>query len=279
MTFSAHVPRKRFGQHWLIDNSVLEKIVAAADLESTDRVLEIGPGRGVLTEKLLKSNPALVHGVELDRDLIDGLKKRFANESKFTLREGDALAVSLIPPDGEPANKVVANIPYNITGPLLERLVGRLGRPTEINYHRLVLLVQKELAQRILSLPGQSGFSALSVRIQLLARCKSVCEVPPKSFSPPPKVHSQVIILEPLGKEERLDFKLESRIEVLVRTAFLSRRKKIRNTLAGVCPIDKLEIVAKRQGISLDQRPQELSPMVWIELAKSLEKNKIFKNT
>ena len=278
MTFSAHVPRKRFGQHWLKDNSVLEKIVAAADLESTDRVLEIGPGRGVLTEKLLKSNPALVHGVELDRDLIDGLKKRFANESKFTLREGDALAVSLIPPDGEPANKVVANIPYNITGPLLERLVGRLGRPTEINYHRLVLLVQKELAQRILSLPGQSGFSALSVRIQLLARCKSVCEVPPKSFSPPPKVHSQVIILEPLGIEERLNFKLESRIEDLVRTAFLSRRKKIRNTLAGVCPIDKLEIVAKRQGISLDQRPQELSPMVWIELAKDLEKNKIFKN-
>jgi len=277
MSFSGHVPRKRFGQHWLKDASVLDKIVTAAELENGDRVLEIGPGRGVLSEKLVKSKASLVHGVELDRDLINGLKKRFANESKFTLKEGDALSVPLIPPDGIPANKVVANIPYNITGPLIERLVGRLGRPAEINYQRLVLLVQKEFAQRILSLPGHSTFSAMSVKIQLLARCRSVCEVLPKSFSPPPKVNSQVIVLEPLALKDRLDFKLESNVEVLVRTAFLSRRKKLRNTLAGICPIDELENLAKLQGISLDQRPQELSPMIWVELAKRLDKHEIFK--
>ncbi len=275
MSFSSHVPRKRFGQHWLKDSDVLEKIVAAADLDIKDRVLEIGPGRGDLSEKLLKSNATLVHGVELDRDLIKGLKKRFANESKFTLKEGDALSVSLIPFDGLPANKVVANIPYNITGPLMERLVGRLGRPVEINYQRLVLLLQKEVAQRILALPGQSGFSGMSVRMQLLARGRSICDVSPKSFSPPPKVNSQVIVLEPLSLNERLDFTIESKVEVLVRTAFSSRRKKLRNSLAGILPIDELEILAKLQGISLDQRPQELSPMTWVGLAKSLEKHEI----
>ncbi len=278
MSFPSHVPRKRFGQHWLKDASILEKIVTAADLEITDRVLEIGPGRGALSEKLVKSDAALVHGVELDRNLIYGLNKRFANESKFTLKEGDALSVSLVPPDGIPANKVVANIPYNITGPLIERLLGRLGQPAEINYQRLVLLVQKEVAQRILSLPGQSAFSAMSVRIQLLAKCRSVCEVLPKSFSPPPKVNSQVIVLEPLPLKDRLDFVLEKRVESLVRKAFLSRRKKLRNTLAGLCPIGELEVLAKLQGISLDQRPQELSPMIWIELAKGLENMKYLKN-
>ncbi len=276
MSFPGHIPRKRFGQHWLKDNSILEKIVSAAHLEVDDRVLEIGPGRGALSEKLLKSNASLVHCIELDNDLIEGLRKRFAKEAKFSLLEGDALSSSLLLPDGMPANKVVANIPYNITGPLLERLLGRLGKLVETKYQLLVLMVQKEVAQRILALPGESNFSAMSIRIQLLAKCRSVCEVLPKSFSPPPKVNSEVIVLEPFDSNERLNVILERRIETLLRIAFLSRRKKLRNTLSGICPIDELEILAKMQGISLDKRPQELSPMIWVELAKSFEKHEIF---
>ncbi len=269
--FVGHRAQKKLGQHWLRDNSVLEKIISAANLECSDRVLEIGPGRGALTEKLLKSKAEIVHCIEVDVDLIAGLKKRFAEESRFTLKKGDALSVSLIPPDGKPVNKVVANIPYNITSPLLERFIGRLGAPIEDPYQRLVLLLQKEVADRILSLPGQSSFSAMSVRLQLLANCRSVCEVPPSSFSPPPKVYSKVIVLEPFKGTENLSFELGRKVEVLVRTAFLSRRKKLRNTLIGLMPLKHLEILAYRQGISLDQRPQEIAPMIWVELAKGFQ--------
>ena len=271
MSFAGHRTRKRFGQHWLRDDSVLEKIVAAAELSNSDRVLEIGPGRGALTEKLLKSRAELVHCIEVDLDLIAGLKKRFAENSRFTLREGDALSVPLVHPDGLPVNKVVANIPYNITSPLLERLIGRLGRAVEHHYEKLVLLLQKEVADRILSLPGQSSFSAMSVRLQLLANCRSVCDVPPNSFSPPPKVHSKVIILEPFSSTESLGFELGTRVESLVRTAFLSRRKKLRNTLIALMPLNELETLAHGQGISLDQRPQEIAPDKWVQLAKSLK--------
>ena len=117
MSFAAHRVRKRFGQHWLIDQGVLDRIVAAAGLGSGDRVLEVGPGRGSLTERLLASPAAAVLAVELDRDLVAGLQLRFADQPRFSLCSGDVLGVEL-----PAANKVVANIPYNITGPLLERL-------------------------------------------------------------------------------------------------------------------------------------------------------------
>ncbi len=271
MLFAGHRARKRYGQHWLKDDSVLEKIVAAADLKYSDRVLEIGPGRGALTEKLLRSRVELVHCIEVDLDLIAGLKKRFSKYSKFTLTEGDALSASLVPPDGMPINKVVANIPYNITSPLLERLIGRLGNPIKEHYQKLVLLLQKEVADRIISLPGQSSFSAMSVRLQLLANCRSVCEVPPSSFSPKPKVHSKVIVLEPFGVTETMGLEIGKKVEVLVRTAFLSRRKKLKNTLIGLMPLKNLEMLAYKQDISLDQRPQEIAPSKWVQLAKGLQ--------
>ncbi len=267
MTFSGHIARKRFGQHWLTDETVLKKIIAAADLHSNDRVLEVGPGRGVLTERLLSSEAAGIHAVELDRDLVIGLKRRFCDQPRFTLKEGDVLSVSLMPPDGVSSTKVVANIPYNITGPLLQRLVGSLGRPVEAVYQRLVILLQKEVADRILAKPGQSCFSALSVRLQLLADCRSVCLVSPRCFQPSPKVQSQVIVLDPKKPEERLDLELEHRVEDLLKTAFLSRRKMLRNTLRGLSSFSELETLAQRAGISLNKRPQELSPAQWLKLA------------
>ena len=229
MGFSGHHARKRFGQHWLRDDSVLQRIVAAADLQTSDRVLEVGPGRGALTERLLSAQVAAVHAIELDRDLVVGLKDRFAADHRFTLRQGDVLETPLDLEDGRIADKVVANIPYNITGPLLERLVGRLDRPVDPPYQRLVLLVQKEVAERIRARPGQSSFSALSVRMQLLARCRSVCPVPPRCFQPPPKVQSEVICLEPLPASERLEKTLAARVESLLKQAFLARRKMLRN--------------------------------------------------
>ncbi|RZO49693.1 MAG: 16S rRNA (adenine(1518)-N(6)/adenine(1519)-N(6))-dimethyltransferase RsmA [Prochlorococcus sp. MED-G132] len=272
MAFSGHHARKRFAQHWLIDAAVLTQILDAADVQPDDRLLEVGPGRGALTERLLASSASAVHAVELDRDLVSGLRQRFADQARFSLQEGDVLSVPLTLADGRAANKVVANIPYNITGPLLERLLGRLDRPVDHPYQRLVLLLQKEVAQRIRALPGQSCFSALSVRLQLLAHCTTVCPVPPRSFKPPPKVHSEVILIEPLAPEQRLEPLLAKRVESLLRQAFLARRKMLRNTLAKVLPAAELNALADDLGISLQQRPQELSPATWVELARGLNR-------
>jgi 16S rRNA (adenine1518-N6/adenine1519-N6)-dimethyltransferase len=268
MSFSAHRARKRFGQHWLVDQRVLDRIVAAAELESGERVLEIGPGRGALSERLLRTPAAAVLAVELDRDLLAGLRQRFGADSRFSLLAGDALEVEL-----PPADKVVANIPYNITGPLLERLVGRLDRPVRPPYRRLVLLLQQEVAQRIHAAPGSSAYSALSVRVQLLARCRPVCAVPPRCFQPPPKVHSQVICIDPLPESDQLDPPLARQVEQLLRRCFAARRKMLRNSLAGLLPAEPLAELAAAAGVGLQQRPQELAPQAWVALAAGLNRS------
>ena len=270
MGFQGHQARKRFGQHWLMDQTVLDRIVAAADLQPSDRVLEVGPGRGALTERLLSSQAAAVQAVELDRDLVDGLRKRFAADPRFSLRQGDVLELPLQLEGGVAASKVVANIPYNITGPLLDRLVGRLDRPVEPPYQRLVLLVQKEVAERIRARPGHSSFSALSVRMQLLARCTTVCPVPPRCFQPPPKVQSEVIQIDPLPADQRLPSDIARRVESLLKQAFLARRKMLRNTLASLAHEPQLQALAAAAGFQLQQRPQELAPQVWVALARGL---------
>ena len=265
MSFAAHRARKRFGQHWLVDQGVLHRIVAAAEVTAGDRILEVGPGRGALTERLLDTPAESVAAVELDRDLVLGLQERFGNNPRFQLTAGDALAVAL--PE---ATKVVANIPYNITGPLLGRLVGRLDRPVAIPYQRLVLLVQQEVGQRIRCRPGTSSYSALSVRMQLLGHCQSVCPVPPRCFQPPPKVMSEVIAIDPFPVEQRLDPALARRVEQLLKRCFAARRKMLRNSLAGLLETDALEALALEVGISLQQRPQEVAPLQWVALAAGL---------
>jgi len=270
MSFAGHSARKRFGQHWLRDERILDRILEAAELAPGDRVLEVGPGRGALTDRLLNSPAALVHAVELDRDLVAGLKERFSSRQQFSLCEGDVLEVPLTLPDGLPASKVVANIPYNITGPLLDRLIGRLDRPVDPPYQRLVLLVQKEVAERIRARPGHTSFSALSVRLQLLARCESVCPVPPRCFQPPPRVQSEVIRLDPLPAEQRPDPELCRSVERLLKQAFLARRKMLRNTLSAVRPPQELKQLALDAGIDLQQRPQDVDPQNWVALARGL---------
>ena len=270
MSFGGHSPRKRFGQHWLRDERVLDRILDASELGSEDRVLEVGPGRGALTERLLASSAAAVHAVELDRDLVSGLHDRFGGFPQFSLQEGDVLEVPLTLPDGQRATKVVANIPYNITGPLLDRLIGRLDQPIDPPYQRLVLLVQKEVAERIRARPGASSFSALSVRMQLLAHCSSVCSVPPRCFQPPPKVHSEVIRLDPLPQGQRPDTVTCRRVERLLKQTFQARRKMLRNTLNVSQSFSELETITRQAGIDLSQRPQEVAPHAWVELARGL---------
>tara|TARA_Y100001968_G_scaffold333713_2_gene398622 strand:+ start:1388 stop:2227 length:840 start_codon:yes stop_codon:yes gene_type:complete len=271
MFFSGHRPRKSFGQHWLINETVLDEIINAANINSEDRILEIGPGKGVLTEKLLKSEAAFIHAIEIDRNLVVGLRKKFKGFSNFNLIEGDALSIPFNLNNRLLANKALANIPYNITSPLLEKFLGRLAKPLTQSFSILVLLMQKEVADRILSLPGKSSYSALTVRTQLLAKCTEICTVNPDSFHPIPKVYSKVIMLKPYIREERLPVSIESKIDSLLNVAFRGRRKMIKNTLPSICSLDILEKTSRKIGITLNQRPQEISPDNWISLAKAIK--------
>ena len=274
-----HIPRKRFGQHWLKDQGVLDQIVYAAKLNSDDCVLEVGPGKGALTEKLIESQASLIQAIEIDRNLIVGLKKRFSNQSKFSLIEGDVLSVPLKAENGMGINKVVANIPYNITGPLLKRLIGQLSQAPENSFETLVLLMQKEVAQRILALPGDSSFSALSVRIQLLAKCQDVCDVPSNCFQPAPKVDSKVVLIKPLISTDPDFYTIGALLEKLLTLAFSGRRKKLRNTIGSfVTSNDQIKEFFAYRGISLDQRPQEISPSNWFSLAKALKESCFIEN-
>ncbi len=274
-----HFPRKRFGQHWLKDQGVLDQIVKAAKLNSNDCVLEVGPGKGALTEKLIESQAKFIQAIELDRDLIVGLKKRFSHQDKFSLKEGDILSVPLEAENGLMINKVVANIPYNITGPLLKRLIGGLGKVPEKNFDVLVLLMQKEVAQRIVALPGQRNFSALTVRIQLLANCQDVCDVPSHCFQPAPKVDSKVVLIKPFISNDPDFIQICNLLEKLLKVAFSARRKKLRNTIGSfVTSNDQIKEFFAYRGISLDNRPQEISPSNWFALAKALKETCVIEN-
>ncbi len=274
-----HIPRKRFGQHWLKDNEILEQIVKSAKLNSDDCVLEVGPGKGALTDKLIESQAKFIQAIEVDRDLVVGLRKRLSHQHKFSLREGDVLSAPLKTDNGLIINKVVANIPYNITGPLLKRLIGELGKAPENNFETLVLLMQKEVSQRILALPGESNFSALTVRMQLLAKCQNVCDVPSKCFQPAPKVDSKVVLIKPLMSSDPDFYEIGDYLEKLLKLAFASRRKKLRNTIGSFVTFnDQIKEFLAYTGISLDQRPQEISPSNWFALAKALKETSIIEN-
>jgi 16S rRNA (adenine1518-N6/adenine1519-N6)-dimethyltransferase len=263
MAFSSHQARKRFGQHWLVDQTVLDRIVAAAQLMAGESILEIGPGRGALTSRLLASEISRLEAIELDRDLVEGLRMNFGADPRFELHSGDVLQLPL-----PRANKVVANIPYNITGPLLERLLGRLDQPPAVAYEQLVLLVQQEVAQRISAIPGDSNYGGLSVRLQLLCECSCVCAVPSRCFQPPPKVMSAVISLRP--RAEKLDWAVAQQVERLLRQSFASRRKMLRNSLATFVEAEKFSSWLEAAAVRPDQRPQELCPDQWLALARSL---------
>ncbi len=274
-----HIPRKRFGQHWLKDQEVLDQIVNASQLTANDCVLEVGPGKGALTERLIESRARFIQAIEIDRDLVVGLKKRFSHQIKFSLIEGDVLSVPLKTGNGLILNKVVANIPYNITGPLLRRLVGELGKVPENSFETLVLLMQKEVAQRIVALPGDSNFSALSVRIQLLANCQDVCDVPSKCFQPSPNVDSKVVLIKPFRSNNPDFYEIGNLLEKLLKLAFSGRRKKLRNTIGRFVTFnDQIKEFLAYTGISLDQRPQEVSPSKWFALANALKETCVIEN-
>lgn len=268
----AHQPRKRFGQHWLQSEQVLEKIAIAADLKTSDRLLEIGPGTGILTRKLLPNCGSLV-AVEIDRDLCKKLVKQFGNLDNFILLQGDYLTLDIESilkdfPNFQNLSKVVANIPYNITGPILEKLLGTISAPNPQPFESIVLLIQKEVAERLYAKPGTKAFGALSVRVQYLADCELICPVPAKAFYPPPKVDSAVVRLKPkIITNPALNPK---HLETIIKVGFGEKRKMLRNNLKSMIDREELTQIMIDLGINPEARGEDLSLDQWINLSNKL---------
>ena len=267
MNLKKYHQKKRFGQHWLVNKKILEKIKEVAELEDEDFILEIGPGRGALTSKLLDSKISKLHAIELDKDLIDYLNAKYVNDKKFSLQQGDVLSINL-DSINKKVTKVIANIPYNITGPILDIFIGRLGIIANNNYKKIIFLMQKDVVDRILSKEGNTNAGALSVRIQLMSNVRKICDVSPSSFSPPPNVYSSLVVFEPFKQEKRLDIKLEKYIDKLLRITFNSRRKMLRNTLNSILTYEEMNQLSQSSEICFNLRPQDLSIANWISLAK-----------
>lgn len=265
-------PRKQFGQHWLKDETVLDRIILAAELKQSDRVLEIGPGMGALTTKLLAQVSSLV-AVEIDRDLCKKLVHQYGDYDNFLLAQDDFLKLDLNAllanfPKFQHPNKVVANIPYNITGPIIEKLLGKIATPAKEQYESIVLLVQKEVGERLVAVPGTKAFGALSLRVQYLASCELICDVPAKAFYPPPKVDSVVIKLHPRqvshpARDPRL-------LETLIKLGFANRRKMLRKNLQSIINIPDCNQLLEELDFNTQCRAEDLNLDNWISLSNSI---------
>jgi len=258
--------RHALSQNFLADVDVLEAILAEADPRPGSRVLEIGPGLGLLTAGLLDAG-AEVTAVELDRGLAGFLRERFEDPiegGQLRLVEGDALdqdLAHLVAPPFE----VVANLPYHITSPILHRLLGETPRPA-----RLVLMVQREVAERIAAPPG--GMSYLSVCVQYDAKVRIAFDVPPEAFEPEPAVRSAVIVVEPYPPDDRLPTReAEDALWRLVQASFRERRKMLHNVLSRQLPVEPTAVTAALAiaGIAPDRRPQTVAVGEWLKLLEA----------
>ena len=269
-TSGAHVARKRFGQNFLVDRAVIDAIVKAIAPRADDLLVEIGPGLAALTEPLIAARSALqnvahpLHVVELDRDLAARLRHRF-DASEIVVHEADALGfdfagiVPLAPlahlaPDREHL-RIVGNLPYNISSPLLFHLHAIADRVIDQHF-----MLQKEVVARMVAAPGTSDYGRLSVMLQVRYDMESLFDVPPAAFDPPPKVTSAIVRMIPLPASALAiaDQRLFARV---VLAAFSQRRKMLRNTLAAYA--DAMEAV----GIAPTARAEEIAPETFVALA------------
>jgi 16S rRNA (adenine1518-N6/adenine1519-N6)-dimethyltransferase len=251
-----HVPRRRFGQNFLVDRGIISAIVSAIDPRPGDTVVEIGPGLGAISEPLLARLDHL-HVVEIDRDLIARLKKQYP-PTRMTIHEGDALAFDFAGIGGD--LRLVGNLPYNISTPLLFHLAEYAGRVRDMHF-----MLQREVVERMVALPGDSDFSRISVMLQYRFHIERLIDVPPESFDPPPRVHSAVVRLIPRDAAE-LNAKSQEKLSQVVQTAFSQRRKMLRNTLKGTLS----DAGFAELGIVPTCRPEDVSVADYVRIANYL---------
>lgn len=260
-TASGAPPKKSLGQHFLTDPNILRKIVDAARLSSADTVLEIGPGRGDLTQHLARA-AGCVFAVEFDRRLLPSLQSDLGDLGNVHLVRGDALTFPLHRlPFGSAA---VANLPYNVATAILMRLVEERAR-----FSRLVLMFQKEVADRITASPGTKDYGSLTLAVRYVMDAEILFKIPPGAFSPPPKVDSAVVRLVPLPAP-RVKVRDERFLFSVIRAAFGQRRKTLRNALRSIADAEALSAAGKDADIDLARRGETLSLDEFARLADFL---------
>jgi 16S rRNA (adenine1518-N6/adenine1519-N6)-dimethyltransferase len=251
------------GQHFLVDRSVLHRIVEAARLQPGDTVLEIGAGFGVLTQRLAAVAGRVI-AVEVDERLFGVLQELFGMAPNVTLVHADARTLDLSPYVGDRAYKMVSNLPYSVASPLVMRLLSTPPRPVE-----MVVMVQLEVAQRMVGAPGSMSF--LTVFVQLHARAQLLFRVPPRAFVPPPEVESAVVRLvpypEPLAQGEHL-----ARLLRIVNAGFAEKRKQLHNALRGRLGLapETVQHALAAAGIDPARRAETLSLDEWLRLEQAL---------
>ncbi|MBI5781814.1 MAG: 16S rRNA (adenine(1518)-N(6)/adenine(1519)-N(6))-dimethyltransferase RsmA [Rhodocyclales bacterium] len=252
-----HWARKRFGQNFLRDPNIIRRIVAAIDPKPGEHLVEIGPGLGALTEPLIEAAGYLT-AIELDRDLAARLRERFPHE-RLRLIEGDALRFDFAT---LPAPlRVVGNLPYNVSTPLLFHLAAYAERLTDMTF-----MLQKEVVDRMAAQPGSADYGRLSVMLQLRFAVRKCFDVPPGAFVPAPKVTSSIVRITPLpaGAHALADAELFTR---LVTAAFNQRRKTLRNALKALLPEQNLFLQAE---IDPNARAETLAVEDFVRLANAL---------
>ena len=249
-------PRKRFGQHFLHDPGVLQRIVAAIAPLPGDRMVEIGPGEGALTRLLLQALPRLC-AVEIDRDLAARLRLEFGD--RLDLREGDALDFDFT--SLGPGLRVVGNLPYNISTPLLFHLASHAAALRDLHF-----MLQLEVVERMVARPATPEYGRLSVMLQTRFRMAKLFTVPRGAFRPPPKVESAIVRLQPLPMPPACDPDTLARV---VREAFSARRKTLRNAIA--LPAAELESL----GYDPQLRPENLAPGDFVAIARRVSERSV----
>jgi 16S rRNA (adenine1518-N6/adenine1519-N6)-dimethyltransferase len=256
---SEHRPRKRFGQHFLHDRGVIRRIVDEFSPHADDVTVEIGPGEGALTRDLLEKVPHL-HVVEFDRDLVSYLRERFPAD-RLTVHQADALEFDfcrVAPADRR--LRIIGNLPYNISTPLLFHLLEHIGCIGE-----MVFMLQKEVVDRLAAEPDTSDYGRLSVMIQWRLQVESLFEVPPEAFTPPPKVDSAVVRLTPHAVAP-VSIRDPYVFSGVVRAAFAHRRKMLRNNLKEIIALEQLAAL----GIDPQRRAETLTLAEFALIANSL---------
>ena len=251
-----HTARKRFGQNFLQDSRIIADIVQAVRPQPADTVVEIGPGLGAITEPLAAKLDCL-HVCEIDRDIIGYLRTR-PYAGKLAIHEGDVLQFDFSSVLGR--KKIVGNLPYNISTPLLFHLSRYADEVEDMHF-----MLQKEVVERMVAEPGSNDFGRLSVMLQYFFEMEKLLDVPPEAFSPAPKVDSAVVRLIPakhrIGQAQ--DFE---QFTALVKQAFHQRRKTIRNNLKDLADDNDLQAA----GISPQERAEHIAPEKYVALANLL---------
>jgi len=258
--FAPHVTKKRFGQHFLHDKNILSRIVEYVAAKPGERIVEIGPGEGALTLPLLRAAGSLT-AIELDRDLIEPLRTRASGVGELTIVHRDVLGVDIAALAAGGTIRLVGNLPYNISTPILFHCLDHAAA-----IHDMHFMLQKEVVERMAAGPGSKTYGRLSVMLQLRCAVEPLFDVPPTAFTPPPKVDSAVVRLVPLSPDRlpQVDFDVIDRV---VRAAFGRRRKTLSNALKGVADADDLAAA----GIDPRLRAEQLAPATFVALAQHLQ--------